>query len=44
MIDNESYLQIGERGVKWGVDRKDKHREVFDSWVNEKEVYMNKKL
>ena len=31
MIDNESYLQIGKRGVKRGVDRKEKHGEVFDS-------------
>ena len=44
MIDNESYLQIGKRGVKRGVDRKEKHGEVFDSWVNEKEVCSWEKL
>ena len=40
MINNESYLQIGKRGV----DRKEKHGEVFDSWVNEKEVCSWEKL
>ena len=31
MMNDESYLQIGKRGVKRDVDRKEKHGEVFDS-------------